>query len=178
MQATFGPIRQDIDAVMRLGLDGWVEDQFSRRGTAHYDYVRRYSIGSNRSARHEIWWRDAIEGEDQLRQRVAFALSQILVVSDNGYTLANSQWGVARYSDSLRENAFGNYRQLLEEITLSPDGSARQEGGRPLSAYSQADVETYARAFTGWNYSGASRWEQVFNGSDKVSPMVPFPGYC
>jgi len=219
-QATFGPTEKDIDAVMRLGLSGWVDDQFSLKGPPHYDYVLRYSNGSGRLPRHEIWWRDAIEGDDQLRQRVAFALSQIFVVSDTGYTLSNSQWGVTRYYDILRDNAFGNYRQLLEEVTLSPvmgiylsmlqnargdasantrpdenyarevmqlfsvglyelnqDGSTRGDGERPLPAYTQADVETYARAFTGWNYTDADRWEQALSGSDKVSPMLPFPGF-
>jgi len=119
-QATFGPTRDDIAAVQTLGIEGWLDEQFTLQGAPHLDYVSINSNDSNRAARHEIWWTDVVRGEDQLRQRVAFALSQILVVSDVGYTLSNSQNGITNYYDMLRDNAFGNYRELLEQVTLSP----------------------------------------------------------
>jgi len=61
-----------------------------------------------------------VRGDDQLRQRMAFALSQIFVVSDIAYTLGNAQYGMANYWDIMRDYAFGNYRDLLEEVTLNP----------------------------------------------------------
>ena len=60
-----------------------------------------------------------IDGPDQLRQRVAFALSQIMVVSEVG-ALRQMPYGLASYYDLLVENAFGNFRDLLEEVTLHP----------------------------------------------------------
>lgn len=119
-QATFGPDIDSILEVQTLGIENWIEQQFALQGPAHLDYVQLHSNGSNREARHEVWWRDVVEGDDQLRQRVAFALSQIFVVSDTGYTLANSQYAITHYYDLLRENAFGNYRELLETVTLNP----------------------------------------------------------
>eukprot|EP00438_Fugacium_kawagutii_P007465 Skav229937 [mRNA] locus=scaffold7556:33379:37301:+ [translate_table: standard] len=67
------------------------------------------------------FWRNAIEGDDQLRQRMAFALSQILVVSNfGGEILTDIPEPVVGYQDILVEGAFGNYRDLLEEVTYSP----------------------------------------------------------
>ena len=119
-QATFGPTRASILDVQSQGFEGWLDNQFTLQGPAHLDYVRANSNGSNRAARHEVWWTDVVHGDDQLRQRVAFALSQIFVVSDTGFTLSNAQFGITNYYDMLRANAFGNYRELLEQVTLSP----------------------------------------------------------
>ena len=66
------------------------------------------------------WWTSATTAPDQLRQRVAFALSEILVVSDLDPTLQNYPRGVASYYDILVRRAFGNYRDILEEVTLNP----------------------------------------------------------
>jgi len=57
---------------------------------------------------------------DQLRQRMAFALSQIFVVSDLDYLLGNAQYGVTNYYDTLIDESFGNFRSLLERVTLHP----------------------------------------------------------
>jgi uncharacterized protein (DUF1800 family) len=72
-----------------------------------------------RAYRVERWFNTTVTAPDQLRQRVAYALSQILVLSDVG-TLDNNPVGVAEYNDILLRNAFGNYRDLLREVTLSP----------------------------------------------------------
>ncbi|MEM7378095.1 MAG: DUF1800 family protein [Pseudomonadota bacterium] len=147
-QASFGPTLGDIDAVRRLGVEGWIDNQLLLKGPPHLDYVQLYSNGSNRSARHEKFWLDAVDGEDQLRQRVAFALSQLLVISDTGYTLSNTQYGVTHYYDILRNEAFGSYRELLEQITLSPImgiylSMLQNDKGRPESN-TRAD-ENFAR---------------------------------
>lgn len=70
-----------------------------------------------------IWWQKALENEDQLRQRVTYALSQLLVVSKEspaGGALNMRGEALAHYYDILAKNAFGNYRDLLKEVTLSP----------------------------------------------------------
>jgi uncharacterized protein (DUF1800 family) len=69
--------------------------------------------------RMDAWFRFAINGEDQLRQRVAFALSEIMVVSDRG-VLFNYPNGLAYYYDTLAQGAFGNFRDLMEAVTLTP----------------------------------------------------------
>ena len=78
--------------------------------------------GSSVNQNHffESFWKQAVTGEDQLRQRVAFALSQIFVVSFVDGSVSGFPRGVACYYDMLGENAFGNFRDLLEDVTLHP----------------------------------------------------------
>ncbi len=117
-QGTFGPDPDQIDAVAAMGPEAWINQQMALPGTqlrptllsGRYDRWNEY-INS--------WWRIAIQSDDQLRQRVAFALSQILVVSgENG--LGSEQEAITAYYDILVRHAFGNYRDLLEEVTLNP----------------------------------------------------------
>jgi uncharacterized protein (DUF1800 family) len=120
-QSTFGPTEDTINELVTLNdLAAWIDNQMTLPISRTLPYVRSNSNGSNGKYRHEIWWINAIEGQDQLRQRVAFALSEIFVISDLDYTLANSQYGMSNYYDMLAENAFGNYRELLEKVTLHP----------------------------------------------------------
>ena len=65
------------------------------------------------------WWHNAMHGEDLLRQKVALALSELLVVSEDS-RLDSDAFGLASYYDVLYSNAFGNYRDLLEEVTYHP----------------------------------------------------------
>lgn len=67
-----------------------------------------------------VWWNNAVDGADQLRQRVAFALSEILVVADRPIELQRSQFAMASYYDMLSQHAFGNYRDLLGDVSLHP----------------------------------------------------------
>jgi uncharacterized protein (DUF1800 family) len=69
--------------------------------------------------RQDAWFRNAMHGPDQLRQRVAFALSEIMVVSQNG-ALLRAPFATASYYDMLATNAFGNFRQLMQDVTLHP----------------------------------------------------------
>ena len=70
--------------------------------------------------REELWWQHALFAPDQLRQRVAFALTEIFVVSERGDYLYAYPLLLADYCDTLARNAFGTYRELLEEIALHP----------------------------------------------------------
>lgn len=65
------------------------------------------------------WWHNAIHGEDLLRQKVALALSELLVVSEDS-RLDSDAFGLASYYDLLYTNAFGNYRDLIEGVTYHP----------------------------------------------------------
>ena len=120
-QATFGATSETIATLANIGYDTWLQQQFNLPATLHYPLIQEYPEDDELNNRHrqEVWWRTAITAEDQLRQRVAFALSQIFVVSDKS-SLGQTPYGLANYYDILVNNAFGNYRDLLEEVTLSP----------------------------------------------------------
>jgi len=79
----------------------------------------RMRFNVNRTMFRYIWWDNAINGPDRLRQRVALALSEILVLSDES-TLNNFPHGVAHYYDILMKGALGNYEELLLDISLNP----------------------------------------------------------
>lgn len=123
-QATFGPTDAEIARVQSLGYEGWVDEQLSRSPTLHYPLIEGIdgdaTDNPQQSDRLDIWWLHSVEAPDQLRQRVAFALSQIMVVSENDATLDGEPEGLANYYDLLLQHAFGNYRDLLEAVTLSP----------------------------------------------------------
>ncbi len=120
MQATFGPKESEIIALDASSMDAWLTSQFAMPRQAHYDYVwdlRTQGVDVDNFSNIytiESFWKQAITGQDQLRQRTTWALSQIFVVGDED-NVRN-----AAYYDLLAENAFGNYRTLLEKVTLSP----------------------------------------------------------
>ncbi len=66
------------------------------------------------------WWQNSITAPDQLRQRVAFALSEIFVASENNDNITGHADALSSYYDTLLDNAFGNFRTLLEAVTLHP----------------------------------------------------------
>ncbi|MEO6244505.1 MAG: DUF1800 family protein [Opitutaceae bacterium] len=131
-QATFGPTKTEIDALAgkRLAdLNTWVSAQIALPASLHLsavdaDFRDFTALGNDprysQQNRQAAWWNLALAAPDQLRQRVAFALSEILVVSDVNGTLANNARAMANYYDILVKGSFGNFRQVLEDVTLSP----------------------------------------------------------
>ncbi len=117
-QTTYGPRLEDIDLAGE-GANAWIDRQMQMPVTWMLPALRSSNRNGQWNEYVNIWWRHAIEADDQLRQRVAFALSEIFVVSGrNG--LANHQDGLANVYDIYLRNAFGNYRTLLEDLTLNP----------------------------------------------------------
>jgi uncharacterized protein (DUF1800 family) len=124
-QATFGPTDADVDSVMQLGVDGWVDKQLAMPPKANYlarwnaDNAATGKAGSQTvdSAIYEA----ALENPDQLRQRVAYALSQIFVVSTQQKSIGNAKSNAsADYYDMLSRDAFGNFRTLIEDVSMHP----------------------------------------------------------
>ena len=100
--------------------DAWINQQLAAEPSLTEPFVVATGRGSLQTNRHYIWWTNAIEGDDQLRQRLAFAWSQIFVVSDRDYTLSNAQFAMCNFYDILATGSTGNFRDLLERITLHP----------------------------------------------------------
>jgi uncharacterized protein (DUF1800 family) len=131
-QATFGPTRADIDRVKELGLRAWIDEQeaapisyLSADTVAEWRAVPQGGRGQDNVRpgfhhRNSAWFKDVMEGDDQLRQRVAFALSQIFVISIENAQLRNWENGVTAFYDVLLDHAFGDFRSLLERVTLQP----------------------------------------------------------
>lgn len=133
-QATFGPTTASIDEVRRAGVREWIRAQQALPATSLLALVRedatRYPPPEKNPEGMELsridfyfthnvaWWKLALASPDQLRQRVAFALSQILVVAAEDTNRAEP---FAQYYDILAQEAFGNFRTLIERVTLHPE---------------------------------------------------------
>lgn len=124
-QASMGATDADIAAVVSQGIDGWLGSQFSMtRATTFWDWLvsKGYTTPINYSRDDgfdAMIWNQLITGKDQLRQRVGVALMSMLVVGIDGVYPLWRQFSMASYMDVLWENAFGNYRTLLEKISTS-----------------------------------------------------------
>lgn len=124
-QASFGPKLAEIQALRGEGaFDTWLQEQRAAPMSLQLDVVSeatRVGDGNNppNFARINQWWFNSVRGPDQLRQRVAFALSEILVVSDKAALFEPHGDRVAAYHDLLVRGALGNFRTLLEDVTLS-----------------------------------------------------------
>ncbi len=119
-QATFGASKPTIDELMGLDYSTWIDQQLALEPSLTEPFLVADGRGSLQTLRHYVWWTNAVEGEDQLRQRLAFAWSEIFVVSDNDYTLSNAQFAMCHFYDMLAVGSTGNFRDLLEQVTLHP----------------------------------------------------------
>ena len=122
-QASFGATEAEALDVIAMRPEQWIDDQMSRPASLQLPHMLTLPppqfMGQLHTDRVDIWFRNVLNGEDQLRQRVAFALSEIMVVSQLG-ALQSRPFAVADFYDVLVKNAFGNYRDLIEEVTLHP----------------------------------------------------------
>jgi len=126
-RATFGPDMAAIDALAATTPEAWLQAQFAKPQLSHRGYVQQLLVTQaaggakvGYTAFYETFWRLAVRGEDQLRQRVAFALSQIFVISMQNEAVRPMVRGTASYYDTLALHAFGNFRDLLEGVTMHP----------------------------------------------------------
>jgi uncharacterized protein (DUF1800 family) len=217
-QATFGPSLATIRQVQSTGVDAWITQQFNTPDTPLANIpspLPALCLAANTPTNCEEseWWQTVLTGPDQLRQRVAFALSEIFVIStdtDNATT-------VTYYHNTLAQDAFTNFYTVMHDVSVSPgmgaylnmldsakapageipnenyprelmqlftlgldllndDGSLQLDGsGNPIPAYTQAQVQEFAAAYTGWTYATASGGVPTKfpnNTANYLAPMV------
>lgn len=123
-QASFG-IRSlaEVEALRTSGYEAWLETQFSTDAALHTTYldtqrVREKGGRASEEMSYEAVWQQWLNGPDQLRARVAFALGQIVVISNIAPDIR--PYAMSSYMDMLNRNAFGNYRTLLKDVALHP----------------------------------------------------------
>ncbi len=121
-QATFGATKSEITRVRQIGFEAWLNEQFDAPTTSHLTYLDNASAAGENvyvNQTMEAFWSKGLRGNDQLRQRLAFAMSEIFVVSAEG-ELVGEPYALSGYMDMLQDNAFGNFRQTLKSVTLNP----------------------------------------------------------
>ncbi len=196
-QATFGPTLTDIAHVQAVGLQGYLTEQFAMAPTLEPDITTpppTLCATDTIPCQQAEWWQAALTAPDQLRQRVAFAMSEMFVIS----TDSDNARAVTTYQNTLVNDAFGNFYNMMYDVTLSPgmgaylnmlnsakpptgqianenygrelmqlfttgidmlnqDGSLQLDtSGNPIPVYTEAQVQAFSRAYTGWTYATAS----------------------
>ena len=126
-QATFGATASTISQVRSSGIPVWIDQQLAAPATLSRPFLETLAVSQNlageslqQSHRVHRWVDTAVRANDQLRQRVAWALGQIVVVSDQSAGLSGEPIMMAEWNDLLVRNAFGNYRTLIAEAVRSP----------------------------------------------------------
>ena len=193
-QTTFGPTLSSVQHVQQIGMAAYLNEQFIAPTTlmpAIPNPPVATCPNGTFSCAQSSFWKNALTANDQLRQRVAFALSQIFVVSTD---MVNART-IPSYQNLLAGDAFGNFRQLLNDVAtspamgaylnmlnsgaapggqianenfarelmqlfttglylLNPDGTPQLDAqGLPQPVYTEAQIQAYARALTGWTYA-------------------------
>ena len=132
-QATLGHNYEDISALSEMGIVAWLDEQFTMPDSSFLTaFYGKYGVEDAQDAREKdidlrsnqldfTFYDFVFNRKDKLRQKMAFALSQILVTSYNGVAFFNNRGqGLADYYDILYQGAFGNYRDILQQVTLHP----------------------------------------------------------
>jgi uncharacterized protein (DUF1800 family) len=194
-QATFGPRLSDIAQLRSLGYEAWLDQQYLAPISLEIPYIQYSSAfgGIYQSQRIEAWFIHAAQladpsapahtHSDQLRQRVAFALSQMFVVSDKNAALALQGWTLADYYDTLALHALGNYRDLLEAVTLHPAmgkylsmlGNRKTDVAlniRPDENYAREILQLFSVGLVMLNPDGS-----VHDGDAMLAGVQPVPTY-
>lgn len=146
-QATWGPTPAMISQVQSMGFTSWLQSQYALNSSDLPDQPILNAAGkSNKNVApvQAAFFQNAVSGQDQLRQRMAFILSQIWVVSQqSGVPQA---YAYPPYWRLLRDNAFGNYKDVIKAITLSPAmGRYLNMANNNKAANGTVPNENYAR---------------------------------
>jgi uncharacterized protein (DUF1800 family) len=166
-QAAFGPTPTDLANVAQLGFDGWINSQYAMAET-------NIPVPSDMGvALADYQWRLA-QAPDQLRQKVAYELGQIIVISANKNIYPPE---LVPYLQILSRNAFGNYRGLLKEITTSPQmGKYLDLANSNKAGMSGGANENYAREVM--QLFSIGLWQLNPDGSQKLDVNGnPIPTY-
>jgi uncharacterized protein (DUF1800 family) len=195
-QATFGPTPTDITHLRTVGYEGWLSEQFAATASTQTQYMDWWATTYpndylSDDVRLEIWAinstgtpdpsRSGYPGNartDQLRQRVAFALSEIFVVSYNNGNLANQPWALGSFYDLLAADAFDNYRTLLEDVTKHPAMAiylSMITNQKAIPAQNIHPDENYAREVNQLFSVGLNQLN--LDGTPKLSGGQPIPTY-
>ncbi|MGA8087834.1 MAG: DUF1800 family protein [Terracidiphilus sp.] len=141
-EATFGASDADIHHLSLIGYQSWLDEQFALPQTTMEPGVEQALIvnaqpscasgdvkcnsmlfeqnSQGQQYVEDAFWQQSLTAPDQLRQRVAYSLHEMLVISMASTDVQNMPRGAAQYYDLLAADSFGNFRQLLEDVTLNP----------------------------------------------------------
>ena len=185
-QASWGPSAESIAHLQDIGIEAWLAEQFVAPATL---YKASTSAADNLTEEQSEFFVHAVSGPDQLRQRVAFALGQVFVVS--GLKTGQPRQMVP-YQNMLLEDAFGTYAKLLRDVTLSPtmgvyldmvndDKGDPALGTSPNENYAREMMQLFSIGTVDLNPDGTESGKATY-GQDTITDMArsltgwTFPG--
>jgi uncharacterized protein (DUF1800 family) len=202
LQAQFGATPADLQSVRSLGFDGWLNQQFnSPRSQGGYDWL--VASGNTDPFKGEFFnpspadfmiWKQLISSADQVRMRMALALSEMFVVSTNALDAFYPGSFMGAYWDVLAKNAFGNFRTLLEDVTLNAAmgrylnmlGSLKEDpatGRLPDENYAREVMQLFTIGLNQLNMNGTPKLDAqgkpipTYSQSDVSNLARVFTGY-
>lgn len=181
-QASLASGAADIAQVQSLGYGGWLDTEMAKPlGTSLVDMLKAKGLDdiaykNNVAGIDNVLWKRLLTGTDSLRLRVALALSEIVVVSSNLAGVRYRQFAMAYYWGILEANAFGHYRDLLEQVSKAPAMGAwlTYRGNRKASGDNLPD-ENYAREIMQLFSIGV--YQLNLDGSPKLNNDKPIETY-
>ena len=193
-KVSFGGTLSDIEASVGKDASSLLNVEFEKSPTLYLPSLRaKFEAENDLPDRAHLtdFWNAMVEADDQLRQRMVFALSQIVVVSDK--SMGDEELSMAMYMDALSNNAFGNYRQLLKDVTYTPamaeyltylrnrkgDDST---GQMPDENYAREFLQLFTIGLVELNMDGTPKLDsegkpiEIFNNDDIVGLARVFTG--
>ena len=202
LQAQFSVSEADITSLKSGGVLAWLDARYNeplgQTGVAWLDSRGHDAITVERRYRRRqpgdhMIWNQLLTGPDQMRKRIALALSELFVVSLSGINFLHPAYVIAGYWDVLTANAFGNFRKLLEALTLnaavgfflSTRGSARENssGRQPDENYAREVMQLFTIGLYQMNPDGTPKLDaenkpqDTFSQEDVVNLARVFTGY-
>jgi uncharacterized protein (DUF1800 family) len=155
-QSQFASTPAEISAVRGTTYAAYLQEQFKKERSIGWDWLESRGYGLDGNLEKNVYnstiadcmvWRDLFSAPDAMRKRVALALSEFFVVSINSMEIDWRGYTITAYWDWLNKNAFGNFRTLLEDITLSPAMGyyLNTRGNKKANAAGRLPDENYAR---------------------------------
>ncbi|MDG2361557.1 MAG: DUF1800 family protein, partial [Hellea sp.] len=167
---TFGASRGDIERAINRDASELLSEEFAKPPSYILPFVIDYTddnVGVQHRSYSAAFWNAMVDGDDQLRQRMVFALSQITVISD--LSMGDRPRMNAHYVDALYKHAFGNYKELLKEITYTPamanfltyyrnrDNSDQNPLQTPDENYAREFLQLFTMGVTELNMDGTQK---------------------
>ncbi len=205
IQAAFGPdqdsdtdadqIPENVEELIAMGMEPWMNDQFTRPVGRLQPFVtwaeaNEQDLEIYNDSKQDAWWNRAMgipklrpddtatQLPDPLRQRIGFCLSQIFVISDRMEDIGVAPIGMANYYDMLLAHSFGNFRDLLLNVSLHPCM------GMYLSHLGNKKADPSINRFPDENYAreimqlfSIGLWELNPDGTRKLSAGQPVSTY-
>ena len=188
-QASFGASEEDIAELQTIGMEAWILDQIDQPVYSFIDRIEAHASVSNvsKTSYTTIFWERAVHGDDQLRQRVAFALSQIVVASIDDSSVAQARKSYAAYLDILEKQALGNYCTLIKDVSINPSmglylthlGNRKAdevEGFVPDENYAREVMQLFTIGLENLNSDGTGQGTETYTLEDVQGLASVFTG--